>query len=436
MKKVLGLDLGTNSIGWALVEQDFENKKGNILGAGSRIIPMSQDVLGKFDSGVSISQTAERTGYRGTRRLYQRANLRRERLHRVLNILEFLPKHYSNNIDFEKRVGQFIKETKLNYKKVENVNGYQFLFEDSFIEMVNDFRQKGYKGNIPKDWTIYFLRKKALHTKISKYELAWILLNFNQKRGYFQLRGEEENDLKNKQFVQLKVTKLLSTGEQVEGKPLYKVFFENEWEYDRLITKKEDWENKIKEFIVTISTLKNGETKYSYKAVDSENDWPAIKAKTENDIIASGLSIGQYIYDNLLDNSNDSNVQARKIRGKFIKTIERKFYKDELLKILSEQKKHHAELQDGDLYKKAIHNLYSKNDAHRNNIKEKDFTYLLLDDILFYQRPLKSKKSTISDCRFEYRQYKTIDTKTKKEEIVKSNLKAAPKSHPLYQEFR
>jgi len=65
MKKVLELDLGTNSIGWALIEQDLKNKKGNILAAGSRIIPVSQDTLGKFDSGQSISQTAERTGFRG-----------------------------------------------------------------------------------------------------------------------------------------------------------------------------------------------------------------------------------------------------------------------------------------------------------------------------------------------------------------------------------
>ena len=40
-KTILGLDLGTNSIGWALIQQDFENKKGEILGMGSRIIPMS-----------------------------------------------------------------------------------------------------------------------------------------------------------------------------------------------------------------------------------------------------------------------------------------------------------------------------------------------------------------------------------------------------------
>tara|TARA_R110002033_G_C3748121_1_gene225868 strand:+ start:156 stop:467 length:312 start_codon:yes stop_codon:yes gene_type:complete len=103
MKTILGLDLGTNSIGWALIEQDFEKKEGLIKGLGSRIIPMSQDVLGKFDSGVSISQTAERTGYRGVRRLIQRNILRRERLHRVLNILDFLPEHYADSIDFEKK---------------------------------------------------------------------------------------------------------------------------------------------------------------------------------------------------------------------------------------------------------------------------------------------------------------------------------------------
>ncbi|SUJ03444.1 Uncharacterized protein conserved in bacteria [Sphingobacterium spiritivorum] len=56
MKHILGLDLGTNSIGWALIKQDFENKQGEILGMGSRIIPMSQDVLGDFGKGNSVSQ--------------------------------------------------------------------------------------------------------------------------------------------------------------------------------------------------------------------------------------------------------------------------------------------------------------------------------------------------------------------------------------------
>ncbi len=59
-KNVLGLDLGTNSIGWALVEQDFGNKQGQILGMGSRIIPMTQDIKDEFGKGNSISQTADR----------------------------------------------------------------------------------------------------------------------------------------------------------------------------------------------------------------------------------------------------------------------------------------------------------------------------------------------------------------------------------------
>jgi len=111
MKKILGLDIGTNSIGWALVKPDFENKKGEIAKIGSRIIPMSQDIIDKFATGQSHSQTADRTSYRGTRRLYERDKLRRERLLRVLNILGFLPKHYLDKIDFEKHYGKFLPET-------------------------------------------------------------------------------------------------------------------------------------------------------------------------------------------------------------------------------------------------------------------------------------------------------------------------------------
>ena len=245
MKKILGLDLGTNSIGWGLIEHDLGKQVGKILGAGSRIIPMSQDIIGKFDSGVTISQTAQRTEYRSTRRLYARNKLRRERLHRVLNIIGFLPTHYAEAIDFDRRLGQFIEgqEVKLNYKKIVDTDSkirYEFLFLDSFNEMVREFNNVGYNDNIPYDWTIYYLRKKALKQKISKEELAWVILNFNQKRGYYQLRGDEEAD-KNKHFVQLKIKQLIDSGERVKGKILYDVIFENGWKYDKQITKTEDW---------------------------------------------------------------------------------------------------------------------------------------------------------------------------------------------------
>ena len=400
---------------------------------------MSQDVLGKFDSGVSISQTAERTGYRGVRRLYQRDNLRRDRLHRVLQILDFLPKQYANAIDFEKRLGQFKKNTevKLNYRKNEQgIN--EFIFMDSFNEMVKEFKAKNQDTKIPYDWTLYYLRTKALSKKITKEEFAWIILNFNQKRGYYQLRGEEEEvvDGKSKEFVILKVEKLVDSGEVIKktGDKLYDVFFENGWQYDKQIVKTENWEGKEKEFIVTSTVKKDGTIKRTYKAVDSEKDWVAIKAKTQQDIDQSKKHIGQYIYESLLENP------TQKIRGELIKTIERHYYKDEFKAIMKEQLKHHPELEDQKIYEDCVQELYARNEAHQNNIKNKGFQYLFTDDIIFYQRPLKSKKSTISGCQYETRCFKkkVIDKETNLEKEVWENeaLKAIPKSHPLFQEFR
>ena len=439
MKRILGLDLGTNSIGWALVQHNFEDKEGRILGIGSRIIPMGADKLGDFEKGNPVSATAERTFFRGVRRLGERDVLRRERLHRVLNIMGFLPEHYADEVDFEQRLGQFKeeKEPKIAYKEITSKK-FEFLFKDSFDEMVADFRQtqpqlfytksNGEEAKIPYDWTIYYLRKKALSQKIQKEELAWIILNFNQKRGYYQLRGEEEevDDNKNKSFEVLRVSQVVDSGEKIRGKDivLYDVYFENGWKYDRQITKPEDWLEKTKEFIVTTTTLANGEVKQSFKAVNSEQDWIAIKQKTEQDISISEKTVGEYIYNTLLHKPN------QKIRGKLVRTIERKFYKSELQKILEKQKEFHSELQNRELYSDCIEELYTYNEAHRNSISNRDFTYLFIDDIIFYQRPLKSKKSLISNCSLEFRTFRADGAERKE------GIKCIAKSNPIYQEFR
>ena len=76
MSKILGLDLGTNSIGWALID----SKEQKIIKAGSRIIPMDAATMGDYEKGNLKSAASERTDFRGARRLYERAILRRERL--------------------------------------------------------------------------------------------------------------------------------------------------------------------------------------------------------------------------------------------------------------------------------------------------------------------------------------------------------------------
>ncbi len=436
-KNILGLDLGTNSIGWALIKQDFENKQGEILGMGSRIIPMSQDILSDFGKGNSVSQTAERTKYRSVRRLRERFLLRRERLHRILNILSFLPEHYAYQIDFEKRFGKFKEETepKLAYNK----NG--FIFKNSFEEMLSDFKKHQPQllendKKVPYDWTIYFLRNKALTQKIEKEELAWILLNFNQKRGYYQLRGEEEEENPNKlvEFYSLKVVDVVADEPQ-KGKSdiWYSLVLENGWIYRRSSKiPLFDWKDKTRDFIVTtdlnddgsIKTDKEGNEKRSFRA-PSENDWTLVKKKTEQEIEQSHKTVGTYIYETLLDNPK------QKIKGKLVRTIERKFYKEELRQILEKQKDFHQELHSDDLHNECVRELYRNNEAHQLTLSKKDFVHLLMDDLIFYQRPLRSQKSSVSNCTLEFRKYKDENGAEHTQYI-----KAIPKSNPYYQEFR
>lgn len=440
MKRILGLDLGTNSIGWAVVKaEQNESDDLQLVGieaAGSRIIPMDAATLSDFDRGNSISQTAERTRLRGVRHLLERCLLRRERLHRVLDILGFLPLHYSQALN---RYGQIKEgeEPKLAWRK-NSIGKYEFLFVDSFNEMLEDFKVvhpelQGKK--IPYDWTIYYLRKKALTQKISKEELAWVLLNFNQKRGYYQLRGEEEETVSNKkvEYVALKVVSVEGTGEK-RGKDIwYNVHLENSWIYRRTSNAPLDWVGKTKEFIVTTDINedgtpkkdKEGNVKRSFRS-PKEDDWTLIKERTQSEIEHSGKTVGTYIYDSILQNPN------QKVRGKLVRTIERKFYKEELKRILNKQTEYHLELQNDELYKACIEELYPSNEAYRLNIANRNFTYLFVEDILFYQRPLKTKKSLIANCPYE--EYVGIDKVTGEEK--KYSVKCIAKSHPLFQEFR
>lgn len=447
MKKILGLDLGTNSIGWAVINKTFDSEGKEVLqsieNAGSRIIPMDATILTDFERGNSISQTANRTKARSTRRLYERACLRRERLNRVLLLIGFLPEHYSMQLD---RYGKFMKngEPKLAWSKDE-FGKYHFIFEDSFLEMVDFFKKRtpeivANSRKLPYDWTIYYLRKKALTQKINKEELAWILLNFNQKRGYFQLRDEEEeqNSSKTRQyFDRQEVIDIVDTQEIYKGLKVLQVILANGTKGK--IFKKEipDWVGQEKNIIVTVDIDKQGKDKYEEDGslscrfrIPTENEWETewklIKEKTQHDLEVSNKTVGEYIFDSLLNNP------TQKVRGKLVRTIERKYYKKELRLILERQREFHPELNDCQLYNICLEELYPNNPSHRSLMKKHDLPYFLINDILFYQRPLKSKKSLIDDCPYEGYEY--IDNETKEKKYVP--IKCIAKSHPLYQEFR
>jgi len=143
MAKILGLDLGTNSIGWAIVD----DKVNKILGIGSRIFPMGVENLGDGDN--EISKNASRTGARGVRRQFFRRRLRKKILLKALSENNMCPLS-TNDFDDWKNTKQFPTERLANWFAL---NPYE-------------------------------LRKKALTEKLSLEEIGRIFYHLIQRRGF------------------------------------------------------------------------------------------------------------------------------------------------------------------------------------------------------------------------------------------------------------
>ena len=91
MKNILGLDLGTNSIGWAFVkEAENKNEVSLIEKTGVRVNPLTTDEQTNFEKGKPITTNAGRTLARSARRNLQRFKLRRENLIQILKDNHFI----------------------------------------------------------------------------------------------------------------------------------------------------------------------------------------------------------------------------------------------------------------------------------------------------------------------------------------------------------
>lgn len=355
-----------------------------------------------------------------------------------------MPKSFEKQIDFIEHPGKFLNhgEPLLPYYKDEQGKN-TFLFKESFNEMLSDFKKHHpdlvSDGKlIPYDWTIYYLRKKALSQPITKEELAWIILNFNTKRGYYQLRGmedtEETDKTKIEEYKVLEVASVENLGpnKKKDGYNWYLITYDNDATQRASSPTPPQKVGNLVEVVVTTTLDKDGNIKKDKVGspmiklrTPKEDDWTLMKKRTEKNLADSHQTVGTFIYEHILSTPNI------KVRGKLIHTIERKFYKEELYQILEKQKEFIPELKDIELYKKCVHELYKNNEAHVESLMNEDFTNLFINDIIFYQRPLKSKKSLIANCPFESYHYQDKDGN-----IQSHPIKCIPKSHPLYEEFR
>lgn len=495
-KKILGLDIGTNSIGAAIVNipktiDDF-GKGGNIEWLGSRIIPVDGEYLQKFESGSQPeTKAAARRKKRGSRRLKHRYKLRRSRLTRIFKILGWVkedfpldnPKQIKNILRendgrFEFRMNDYLPISDNSYKDFYGAFGVP---EKDIVRILEEIKyRKNSTGKhkyddldlLPEDWVVYYLRKKALTEKISTQELARILYMMNQRRGFKSSRKdlqqnsllnyEEFKDLRKKiekkeipeylqgngkeektQFVSTTVVESIQQISQEadkNGKYQFRVKVSDGRIFPWIIKRKEkpEWEGKEYKFLVEQKINRKGEIKQdSDPKTPKPDDWTLTMVSLDEEINNSGKQVGEFFWDKLVEFAH--NKEMYKIRQNVIR---REKYQKEFKAIWNKQ----AELRkaDGTLEElintdrilEIANSLYKNNAAKQKELIDKGLYHILANDIIYYQRDLKSQKHTISECRYEKRigREKTEDGEYTTTGIY--GLRCAPISSPLFQEFR
>lgn len=85
-KRILGIDIGTNSLGWAVVDKN-ENGSYSLVKKGSLIF---QEGV-KVEKGIESSKAADRTSHRALRKQYFRRRLRKIEVLKVLIEFDWCP---------------------------------------------------------------------------------------------------------------------------------------------------------------------------------------------------------------------------------------------------------------------------------------------------------------------------------------------------------
>ncbi len=187
MAKILGLDLGTNSIGWALID----DKLNKIIRMGSRIFPVGVDNLG--DGEGELSKNASRTGARGIRRQFFRKKLRKKILLKELASLNMCP-----------------------------------LTNENFDEWKNTKKFPTQKLAAWFALNPYELRDRALHEKLSFEEIGRIFYHLIQRRGFLsnsRSAGKDDGAIFKGNAKEGKIG-IDETRERIENKTLGSYFYE------------------------------------------------------------------------------------------------------------------------------------------------------------------------------------------------------------------
>lgn len=415
MKKILGLDLGVGSIGWAYVKQaETKDEDSEIVRTGVRVNPLTVDEQTNFEKGKSITTNADRTLKRSMRRNLQRFKLRREALIDILKEHHFInddtilaengnrttfqtyrlrAKAATEEISLEEfaRVLLMINK-KRGYKSSRKSKSAE---EDGTIIDGMEVAKKLYEENLTPGQYLFQLISSGKNTKIDFYrsdlqnELATIW-NF-QKQFYPTILSDTLwNDIQNKNEKQTWVIcrePFNIVGIKREGKRQDQLIENYKWRVEAL-TKQLDLE-RLAIVLQKINSQINNSSGYLGAISDRSKE-----------LFFNRQTVGQYQMAKLDKNPNYSLTNQ---------VFYRQDYLNEFETIWETQAKYHPELTPE--LKKEIR-----------------------DVVIFYQRPLKSQKGLISFCELESRKIE-VEIEGKKK-IKTIGYRVCPKSSPLFQEFK
>ncbi len=372
MTKILGLDLGTNSIGWAI--RDTENDGARqIIDKGVRIF--SEGV--KSEKGIESSRAAERTGYRSARKIKYRRKLRKYETLKVLSLNAMCPLSVEEVEEWKKT----------GFKK--------YPLNPEFLEWLKT------SDNV----NPYYFRDKASKQKVSLFELGRALYHMAQRRGFLSNRLDQSAEGVLEEHCP-KIEALVEDLQSIDEirLNLKDYFFEagilDENEKSGFVKDSDEGDKKL------VSLYK------SLLAIVKKNDHDFEKCKTE-----------------IIQRLNKKDVLG-KVKGKIkdimqamhdgnFKTLGQYFYslysKEKIRDQYTSREEHYLEEF------KIICKVQGVEGIDENEkLPEKKFSGLAKDlyKAIFFQRPLKSQKGLIGKCSFE---------KTKSRCAI---------SHPDFEEYR
>ena len=373
MTKILGLDLGTNSLGWAVVENDREDNIETFKLKDKGVIIFSEGV--KLEKGSEISRAAERTAFRGARRLKFRRKLRKYETLLVLSENEMCP---------------LTKEEVIAWKKS---NFKKYPTNETFLNWL--------KTDDDKQKHPYYFRDKASRKKINKLELGRAFYHLAQRRGFLSNRLDQSDkgvvemhkpilldileDSKtiteltlaiNNYFENIEIANKKKKDLDAGGQKLYSLYYS----FQKTLKEKEDLQilkTKIKERLDKKGNL--GAVKQGIEDLDDKID--AGKFKT----------LGQYFYS-IYGKSN------QRIRNQY--TAREEHYLEEFEQICN------------------VQGLAEINIKENEPNKRYNGLTLNLYKAIFHQRPLKSQKGLVGKCTLEPTKYR------------------CPVSRPEFEEYR